>query len=481
MALILAYSLTIWSSSWGKWLRWGTVAVVGFLLIYTFFPVHGGEKLSWGRLPYLGLPWSHSEVISEVVTTTPYLRSTIGVIPVYTPEINPHNIDYYGNLADFQVYGRQLAFSLEQVPKDARSLVWYITKTGEPVPGGKIDQAQVALQTAIEQSSELQLHKTWSLPDGNQLKLYRRRLLPVTVEPITETLNQVRLDAVTVPKQAFIGKPVPVTYQLSGSWEALQDGLVLLTWQGNTGNWLHDHGIGLGQLYAGATPLPTQGFRVVERLAMLPPEQISPGKYTLKAVYLNRKTSKTYPLSAPPIEITLKSCQDVSCSVSTAEVTPELDLVTQLHQLGFSLSQGKLDPVFQQIGYLNKYDPLQDYLVQAEQALSDRLNWEPKNVQLAYTLALSQALQRRVEPLLETLSKITQIDATNSYAWTYLGFVRLYNWQPRLAEKALQVAESLNPPVPEVKTLKAIASVMKLNLPQAWERFQALSQAKAHK
>lgn len=61
----------------------------------------------------------------------------------------------HGNLADFQVYGRQLPLSLEQVPQAARELVWYITKTGSPAPSGVADIAQAPLQTSIEQSREL--------------------------------------------------------------------------------------------------------------------------------------------------------------------------------------------------------------------------------------------------------------------------------------------------------------------------------------
>ncbi len=463
IALILARGLTIWSSRWGQWLRWGTVAVACVLLVFNLFPVPGAHKLGWGRhLAYLGKPWHHSEAIAEVVRTAPYLRSNIGVIPVYTPEMNPFNIDYYGNLADFQVYGRQLAFSVKQSPQNVRSLVWYLTKTGEP----RNDKSQKALQTAIEQSPDLQLQRTWLLPDGNQLKLYHRRIPPVTVEPITQSLDKVKLEAVTVPTQALPGKPVPVTYQFSGPWKQLQEGLVLLTWQGETGKWLHDGGIGLGQLYAGAKPpLPTQGFRVVERLAMLPSAQT--GTYTLKAVYLNRKTGTTYPLDVPPVQITLNP-------KASPAPAPELDLITKLQQLGSDLSKGKLDLVFKEIAPLNQYDPIQDYLLQEEEALTYRIQIEPNNLDLAYTLALTQVLQRQVQPLLKTLEKIVQLDATNPYAWTYLGFIHLYNLQPQAAEKALNIAQTLNPTVREVKLLKAVASVMKLNLPQAWERFHRL-------
>lgn len=92
-------------------------------------------------------------------------------------------------------------------------------------------------------------------------------------------------------------------------------------------------------------------------------------------------------------------------------------------------------------------------------------------------MALSQTLQRRVEPLLKTLNKITEQDAKNAYPWTYLGFVHLYNFQPQAAESALQVAASLNSnlnsKIPEIKTLQIVSSVMRCNLWEAWNRYKS--------
>jgi hypothetical protein len=74
------------------------------------------------------------------------------------------------------------------------------------------------------------------------------------------------------------GKPIPVTYKWSGSWDTLKSGLLLLTWQRQPSpeeastkspkkqaQWLHDHALALGTLHSNAKNAPDQNFQVVER------------------------------------------------------------------------------------------------------------------------------------------------------------------------------------------------------------------------
>lgn len=342
-------------------------------------------------------------------------------------------------------------------------MVWYLTKSGR-LGAPEKDPARQALQAQIEQNPALQLHRTWTLPDNEQLRLYRKAP-PITVEMASIALDKVTLEAVTLTKPASAKDPLPVTYEWSGSWEQLQQGVVILTWQGQPlpgeplpgERWFHDHGIGLGQLYAGDRAVAVkQGFRVVERLAMLPSMTTAAASYKLKAVYLNRKTGESYELPVPPIRSLEKT--------SDATVVVEPDLTVQLYQLGDQLAQGKFDAVMQQVGRLNLYDPIGDYLVQAEKALTYRLQQEPQNRAIAYPLALSQALQRRVQPTLKTLEYLTRLDAQNPYLWMYLGIVRLYDWQGRSAEQALNMAAQLQPSLPDLEIMRAIAAAMQLNV-----------------
>jgi len=104
-----------------------------------------------------------------------------------------------------------------------------------------------------------------------------------------------------------------------------------------------------------------------------------------------------------------------------------------MSQLAVELQKGKLDNIFAQIDNFNQYDPTQDYLKQIELAANYRLQTEPNNLNLRYTLVLSQLLQRQVPELIQNLTEITKYDAQNPYTWLYLAFIYLYNFQPREA------------------------------------------------
>ncbi|MEG3922733.1 phospholipid carrier-dependent glycosyltransferase [Microcoleus sp. T3_A4] len=504
LSIFLAYCLTLWPSRWGREIRWGTIGLAILAMLFHMWPLGGAlghslvQIISPGNshYPYLGKEWPHREVIAEIIDREPYLQSTLGVLPS-TPEINQHNLNFYGALANFQVYGRQVGTNLKDVPQDVRSLSWFVTKSG---PQGsireRIKQAQNAAVTAIEKGDKFELDKTWILPDYTNLNLYRKRVQPVEIQPLNEARSQVQLDRVTVAAKAVPGVALPVTYTWSGPWQQLQSGLVLVTWEnqqsgdippGQTFRILHDRAIGQGTLHPGILEADkfAVGFRVVDRTAMLPPANIAPGTYNLQATYLNRKTGETYPINVPAISVNIET--DPLDMRSKAEPgnedntdKPELDLVTQLRAMAVNLPKGLpgLEPVFEQIGRINQYDPIQDYTVQAEQALEYRLQQEPNNLELAYALAFSRVLQQNVKSAIAALEKVTQLDSQNPYAYAYLAFVHLYGWHPKAAQTALKPALALNSNLPEIRVLNGVAALMQGNLIQAWQDLQYLKKLK---
>ncbi|MCY7381614.1 MAG: phospholipid carrier-dependent glycosyltransferase [Microcoleus sp. CAN_BIN18] len=516
LAIFLAYCLTLWPRKWGSQIRWGTIGLAIVAMLLHMWPLGGSfghnlvQTISPGNssYPYLGKDWPHQEVIAEIIDTEPYLRSTLGVLPS-TPEINQHNLNYYGALANFQVYGRQVGTNLKEVPQDVRSLSWFLTKTG---PQGsirdRIRKAQNAAVAMIEKGDKFLLQKAWILPDNTNLNLYRKRLQPVEVQPLNDARSQVQLEQVSVAASSVPGVALPVTYTWSGPWPQLQSGLVLVTWQnqqsgdvapGRTFRILHDRAIAQATLHPGMLEADkfAVGFRVVDRTAMLTPANIAPGSYTLQATYLNRKTGETYPINVPQVTVkidtqpvvfgsqTLPGNEDdqklkIAQQVREDEDKPELDLVTQLREMATNLPKGLpgLAPVFEQIGRINQYDPTQDYTVQAEQALEYRLQQEPNNLEWAYALAFSRVLQQNVESAIAALEKVTQLDSQNPYAYAYLAFVQIYAWHPKAAQTALKPALALNPNLPEIRILNGLAALMQGNLIQAWQDLQFLKQLK---
>ncbi|HEY9837311.1 MAG TPA: hypothetical protein V6D27_10480, partial [Vampirovibrionales bacterium] len=248
VSLVLAYGLMLFPANWGKWVRWGTCSAVVVLIVSNLWPVYEWHPdIVTSRHAYRGPDWPHQETIAEMIETTPYLRSTLGVLPS-TPMINQHNLNYYGNLQQFQVYGRQVGTRRSHVAQDARSLDWFLTKTGNQ--GSVPTEAQAAIVALVETGGEFDLQASWLLPDDTTLNLYHHRLPMVTVEAMEGSANPalLTLDRVTVPAESPPGVAVPVTYEWTGDWNLLRDGVVMLTWQLQSPtaspslreSWLHD-------------------------------------------------------------------------------------------------------------------------------------------------------------------------------------------------------------------------------------------------
>jgi 4-amino-4-deoxy-L-arabinose transferase-like glycosyltransferase len=477
LSILLAQGLVLFPDRL-RLFRWWAVSLAGVLMVLNLAPLGMLPSLSddHQRHAVLGGDWHQTDVVNAVIQAEPYLRNTVGVLPSVA-EFNQHNLNYFGVLRNFQVYGRQVGTKVRQVDSDARSLSWFVTKDGDQGSIRRPD-AQTALTTTIANSPDFQVQQSWSLPDRSQLNLYRRTVPFVQIQPGTPAADpKIRLEQIRIPNQVAPGKPMPVTYRWSGSWQQLRSGLVLLTWQRDknqddlnpgesnksiSAQWFHDHAIGLGNLQPSASD-DTAQHQVVERLAALPPKTAQ-GTYTLKATYLNRDTGETYDLAVPELSLRIDPN-------APAAPTQELDYVTQLRSLATKIPQGlnEFSSIFEEISRLNQYDPVQDYVVQAEKILAYRLKQDPQNREFAYGLALANVLERRVDPAIAAFEQVVNLDRKNPNAYAYLAFVNLYDFRPKAAQTAINTALALSANQPELHTLNAVAGLMQGNVVQTWQ------------
>lgn len=414
LSLILADIFNLIENVLFDRLRLATLVLSGVVLLNNLFPLPliqawGGKHLPSDEAKKYPL----TQLIDKINETNPYLRSTLGVIPVSTPQVNEFILDYFGTLADFRVYGRKLTKKLSQVKQDLQYFSWYVTRDNDPDEPGERGETKRKLKSLVESSPDLQLQGEWVLPNQDKLRIYHRKNPDVVIEKLSNSNSAVTLEKVVISNQVIVDKNNAVTYQLTGSWDDLQNGLLLLKWQNDKSSWYQDHAIALGNLYCGINCHPQGSFRVNENISTFIPKTLPLGKYQLSALYLDRRNSKITPLNIPNITV------DVT-DQGTVEKSPPLDLVSRMSQLAVELQQGKLDNIFAQIDNFNQYDPKQDYLKQIELAANYRLQTEPNNLNLRYTLVLSQLLQRQVPELIQNLTELTKYDAQNPYTWLYL-------------------------------------------------------------
>lgn len=458
IAVLSGYLLNLIYYNWSKYLRIGVALLTFILLLINLFPFPFQLPLTQKHLPYQGKPWPHEQIVADIVNYAPFLQHNIAVLSNNTPEVNSFTFDYYGRLKNFKVYARETEKNLDKLEETSRSFEWFLARKNNDT----LKESEQKLKQILENNSDINLFNQYNLPDGDILNVYHQKKSPIEVIKLNENFSEVTLKSVNVNQEIPSGKPVAITYQLTGNWSDLENGILLLTWQGKQNKWLHDHAIANGRLFQNfSASQSNQGFEIIENLAMFPPENLAAGVYNLEATYLNRKTGKSYPLAN---NFTVK----INSNLPQLPA-PELDFVTQLYKLNDQVREGKIEKAINQLSSLNLYDPKQNYLKQVETAFQYRLETNPEQLDLLYSVMLSQVLQKKVEPLLKTLETITKVDSHNPYSWLYLGFVHLYNFQPNLAEKALNQAETLDNSLSEIKLLKSVAAAMKFNFVKAWK------------
>ena len=477
-AIALARGWLIWRSA----VRWGALAVTVVVTLLSWLPV----SAAWvaplvpgpARVVQWGPPLPHAQVVQAVIDRAPGVRSTVGVLPS-TAELNQHNLNFFGAARDFQVYGRQVGTDPQAIAQDARSLDWYLLKTGEQgsMRGRGRRAAQAATTQAIRTSPDLTLADRWDLPDGSEWQLFQRRQPSVQVAIAADPGAGLRLTA-TLPERLPPGQPAPVDYLWQGTGEQLQGAIALLTWQreptpdrppGRTG-WIDDRAVGRGRVMI-SPDQTAAALRVRDRSAMVLPPDLAPGRYRLWASLIPAAGATTDRISPIPIPTTATVRVDPAAPPQPA---PELDGVAQLRLLGLPLRSGRagLDALFATIGRINQYDPTQSYVQQAEVALRHRLAQQPDRLGWRYALALANVLNQNTTDAIGNFEAIVRQEPTNPWAHAYLAVVNLYEFHPAAAWPAIERAIALSPRTPEFHYLKAVAHL------QRWEPGRAIAEAR---
>lgn len=458
LSIFLAYGLSQWRGRWQKVQYW-TIGIAVLVMLGKLYPIpvlaQVSQAISPGdsNYPYTGKPWPNQEVIQTIIKTTPSLQATLGVIP-NTSKINHNNMNYYGALADFQVFGRELGVQSAQVSQDANSFDWLLTKTGD---NERARTTQLQLATQLTTDPSFNLLETWSLPDQSKLQLYHRQKPLVTVIPTQQKLEKIQLKEVIVPSLVQLGSPTPISYRWVGPAKAFQNGIVLITWINDNQEvgWIQDHSIGMGQLYG----KKENYLEVLEQTAMLP-EGVQE-YYNLRVTYIDPINGTSYQVEIPPTRI--------KTSVSAPIVkAPVLDQVTQLRNLALDLKQGikGVENIFYQVARLNQYEPNQAYLKETAQSLSYRLEKEQlstdRRINYLYGLLLSRVLSQDVNQAIATLQQLIKLQPKNPFLYAYLSVVHLYNWDINSASIALKPVK--NDKTPEVILLQRVTDILKGNI-----------------
>jgi 4-amino-4-deoxy-L-arabinose transferase-like glycosyltransferase len=448
------------ASATGRWTTGWRLAVVGIGVwgaLASQFALAANPTGFPPRPPIAGPPWPLEAIVATIRQRSPHQLSTLAVLPD-SQGLNAFNLDAEGRRQNFRVAARQTVAPVDQLDGDLAGFDWFLLKGGDQ--GVMSDARQAALDAMVRRSPAFQATGRWPLPDGSSAELFGRRDLSLAVTPVACGPDpSLQLDlSVEPPAPLRPGSEAVLVSRLRGPAAQLRDGLLLLDWRPD---WRHDRGIGQGMVRAGSSGC----LEVRERLALVVPAGLPDGSYGLRARAIDGR-GRPLALRSGPLTLTVAAAGEVATGPDGGAPPNRID---QLLALGRLLRRGELDLLFRQVGQINQRDPQQIYLAQGERLLRARLQERPPSsggadLEGLYGLALAQALQRHADGAVDTLQRIVSLEPTNPHALMALGFVQLYRFHPGQAQVALDAAARLDPGNRTLRTLRAVASGLRLDV-----------------
>ena len=382
--------------------------------------------------------WPLEAIVATVRETSPNQLSTLAVLPD-SEGLNAFNLEAEGRRQQFRMAARQTVAPKERLEEELSNFDWFLSKGGDQ--GVMSDERQARQAELLQGSPAFELVKSWPLPDGSQAQLLRRQSLSVSAQPVRCS---------TPLSGGITAIPGGLDIQVSGPSALLQGSRLLVSLEQAGQRLEADQALGQGLLR-----LPPGCATVQQELAF----SNNGGSWSPQLQLLEANGKRR----------TIKLPRGTTLELQAGTQEPgalAANRVALLRGLGGQLRSGELDSLFSKVGQLNQSDPEQIYLADAEAILRARLQDDPGDLNDLYSLALAQALQRHASDAAQTLTQIKSLDPSNPNALLGLGVVELYRFRPGQAQVALDQAAKMSPNNSTLRTLRIVASALRLDLPQ---------------
>ena len=146
-----------------------------FLLIINIYLHLGRSKITENRLQN----YPHKEIINSISNYSPSFNSVVAVIPD-TKELNTFNLESEAALQNNGVSFRQVV-SNKNYKDDLERFNWFLIKD-KGDQGVMINNAKIKLSELVQSSNSFQIFKSFSLPDGSDVKVYKRKIDNISVK-----------------------------------------------------------------------------------------------------------------------------------------------------------------------------------------------------------------------------------------------------------------------------------------------------------
>ena len=405
------------------------IIVISTSVLHLFHQINLSKDLVGDSTSY----WPHSEIIEKVNSFSPNLKSVIAVLPD-TRQLNTFNLSAEAKLQDKNVAFRQIMSNEKSIKEDLNRFNWFILKDGDQ--GAMSNDARKKLAQLIKESDVFENFNSWYLPDGSKATLYKRKRINESIKIIKDNYPISSLDLVFVKNGLIIN--------LKGNEKILSDSNLLI--DAKSKQETYEMNISLPEISNNTN----SNIEIIKNINL--ENQLNfQDSFQLNGIILSKQNKIS------PILINKVTYEEDFNNAFGGKF--EINKINELEKMGKFLRDGEFDKLFNLVGLVNQSDPYQGYLKDGEKIFKYRYKSNKGNIDYLYNIAISQILQRKSNEAANTLRQIIKLDNSNSNLYLAKAVVDIYNFNPRQAEKSINLASKFNNDQNLYSTINSIKTI----------------------
>ena len=374
--------------------------------------------------------WPHKEIIEEVSNLSPYSKSVLAILPD-TKELNTFNLSSEANMQNSNTYVRQIISNEKSYKDDLDRFNWFLLKDGEQ--GIMSNDSKLALSDLIKKSNKFKNFKSWELPDGSKATLYKRKVMNESISIINKNFIPLNLD--------LIFSSNGITANLKGSNEIINNSNLLINARNNE----KSHEINI--YFPKIINLLNKNIEIIKNVKF--EDEFNFDKSLKFDSILITNKNKKIPVKINKVIFNQKVNKDTTGQF-------QINKIKEIEKMAGYLRLGEFDKLFNLVEVVNQSDPDQEYLKNAEKIFKYRYQLNKNNYDYLYKIAISQILQRKSIEAANSLKEIMKYEKNNSNLYLAKSIVDIYNFNPRKADKNIQMASKLNKDENLISTINSI-------------------------
>ncbi len=397
--------------------------------------------------------WPHDEIIQEIKNKNLNLTSILAVLPD-TKEINTFNLEAEASRQGEYVSARQIVSNESSYKNDLKYFDWFLVKTG--YQGVMTNKAKALLNEYLLNNSSFVIDKKWILADKSQLILLRRKLISSNLS------EQKTISNVPEINIQQIENGINITF--SGEGKYIKDSNILINFYGKGFEKFENISLANGSLH---NSFNEKDYYVLSQNLDFKFPKKFPKNLKYKAKLLTNEGDII------PVRI-INNEMIIDDELLKGDYIQMANKISKVELLGIYLRNGEFKNLFDLVGIINQSDPKQNYLKNAEIIFKQRYK-ENTKLKDAYSLLISQILQKKVSEAEKTINIILKKDKKNGNAYLVKSILNIYLLDKKDAKFSITKTKTLEKSIESKEILNVVEGLSYLLEMQFVNAYKAFS------